>query len=163
MASILVTGGRGFIGTNLTGSLALPNAQYGIVIQETASSNVITGNLISGNGSDGVNLNGAGTRFNLILGNKIGTELGGNAALPNAGNGVAIQGGATENRIGALNLRPEMNTISGNNLAGVLVNGLTTVSNTLPANRIGTSVSGMAAVPNGGAGISLQSARSTDI
>ena len=152
-----------FIGTNLTGSLALPNAQYGIVIQEASSSNVITGNLISGNGSDGVNLNGAGTRLNLILGNKIGTELGGNAALPNAGNGVAILGGATENRIGALALRPEMNTISGNALAGVLVNGLTTVSNTIPANRIGTSASGMAAVPNSGAGISLQSARSTDI
>ena len=151
------------IGTNLTGSLALPNAQYGIVIQEAASSNVITGNLISGNGSDGVNLNGGGTRLNLILGNKIGTEQGGNAALPNAGNGVAIQGGATENRIGALTARHEMNTISGNALAGVLVSGLTTVSNTLPANRIGTSASGMAAVPNGGAGISLLGARSTDI
>jgi hypothetical protein len=151
------------IGTNLTGSLALPNAQYGIVIQEAASSNVITGNLISGNGSDGVNLNGAGTRLNLILGNKIGTEQGGNAALPNAGNGVAIQGGATENRIGALTARHEMNTISGNALAGVMVSGLTTVSNTFPANRIGTSASGMAAVPNGGAGISLLGARSTDI
>jgi hypothetical protein len=56
-----------------------------------------------------------------------------------------------------------MNTISGNALAGVLVNGLTTVSNTIPANRIGTNIFGEAAVPNGDAGISLQTARSTKI
>src|SRR5262249_10623828 len=48
-----------FIGTNPTGTAALGNSQYGVYLN-TASVNSILNNTISGNASDGINVNGNG-------------------------------------------------------------------------------------------------------
>jgi hypothetical protein len=151
------------IGTNLTGTAALPNAQYGIVVQEAASSNVITANLISGNLSHGIHFDSVNTRFNTVIGNKIGTNLAASAAIANGGNGVTLQGGASNNRIGAVFEAAEVNTVSGNALAGVAVIGSTTQNNIVLGNRIGVNAAGVAAIPNGGPGVSLQAAVGTTV
>ena len=56
---------------------------------------------------------------NVIEGNYIGTNLAGTATLPNSGNGIAISGGSTRNRIGGTTPQAR-NVISGNS-SGVSV------------------------------------------
>ena len=85
----LVSGANGntvagnYIGTNVDGTAALGNAGAGMAIQ--SSGNTIGGtapgsrNVISGN-NGGVNINGTGDRS--VLGNFIGTNASGNAAVP---------------------------------------------------------------------------------
>ena len=75
------------IGTDVTGTLAVAN-DNGVYINE-APNNTIgggvsgAGNLISGN-AYGINLFGGGTANTIIAGNKIGTDITGTVALPNA-------------------------------------------------------------------------------
>ena len=71
------------IGTNATGTTAIPNTNEGISLE--GSNSLIggltngQGNLISGNGQDGILLNNANT--NTIVGNLIGTDAAGTADL----------------------------------------------------------------------------------
>ena len=53
------------------------------------------GNTISGNNGPGVQIRDAGTMDNSLHGNNIGTDVPGNNALPNAGDGVLVSGGAS--------------------------------------------------------------------
>jgi hypothetical protein len=70
------------------------------------------GNVISGNGANGVWIHDPGAIGNLIAGNYIGVNPKVTAALPNAGDGVLIDGVAN-NMVGGLksSLR---NIIAGN-------------------------------------------------
>ena len=82
-----------FIGLDLSGA-AQPNGSDGIFI-ERSPNNIIgaaggTGNVISGNGRNGITLNGLETTTTLIIGNFIGTDLTGNADRGNANDGIAI-------------------------------------------------------------------------
>src|SRR5262249_53789471 len=88
-----------FIGTDVTGTQALGNAQGGVFIDD-ADDNLIggttpgAGNVISGNASAGVLIDrsfpGGGGNGNRVEGNYIGTDVTGTAALPNTGDGVRI-------------------------------------------------------------------------
>jgi len=101
-----------FIGTDVSGTVAVPNQQFaGIWIQDRASNNrvgastngargVAERNVISGNAASGVVLVSAGTTGNLIAGNYIGTDQTGAAPLPNDGAGIQIAGGASGNFVG---------------------------------------------------------------
>ena len=51
-------------------------------------------NVVSGNGSYGIHVVGTGSTGNRIEGNRVGTDADGGAALPNAGFGILITGGA---------------------------------------------------------------------
>src|SRR5437667_10293817 len=90
-----------FIGTDVTGTIALPNPNVGVNINGTTN-NVIggltatpgtpPGNLVSGNnGNSGVILgvNGSG---NIIQGNIIGADITGTQALGNSPGGITING-----------------------------------------------------------------------
>ncbi|MEW6051573.1 MAG: T9SS type A sorting domain-containing protein [Candidatus Zixiibacteriota bacterium] len=106
-----VTGNK--IGTDSTGTRAVRNGSAGIIIGAGAQHNQVGGtslaerNLISGNGSGaivpslgrGVHLFGNGTSFNQIIGNAIGLSSTG-SVLANAGNGIALVDGATDNQVG---------------------------------------------------------------
>jgi hypothetical protein len=94
-SSVTVQGN--FIGTDVTGTVALPNSGgHGIAI--STSNNVIggltatpgtpPGNLISGNGLAGMNV--AGGLSNLIQGNIIGADITGTQPLGNHQNGILI-------------------------------------------------------------------------
>ena len=109
------------------------------------------GNIISGNGGNGVKISGSLSVRNLLVGNIIGTNRLGATDLGNAGSGVVIELGAHNNSIGS-NTPGSGNVISGNHLAGVSV---TSDFNLIAANIIGLDPTGMAPVGNWNAGISI--------
>ena len=90
------------IGVAADGLTALPNLGNGILLED-ASTNTIggsadgAGNLISANGQDGIQI-GAGVSNVVVAGNRIGLTAGGDGALGNAGDGIALFG--PNNRIG---------------------------------------------------------------
>jgi len=132
------------IGTNSTGTTALPNS-IGLVI-DSASNNRIGGstvadrNTISGNSIVGINIIGTATA-NSIVGNLIGTQSNGTGALGNASSGIQIN--ASGNAIGgtAAGL--------GNIIANNGVNGITIASGT------GNSIQNNSIFANTGSGIDL--------
>src|SRR5262249_51135208 len=91
------------IGTNAAGTAALGNGADGVGIMAGASNNIIGGataaarNIISGNGRlnvfAGVFIGSGGNPSgNQILGNYIGTDISGLAALGNANSGIILSG-----------------------------------------------------------------------
>ena len=141
-----------FIGTDATGTAALGNLADGVWIGGGAQYNVIGGategerNIISGNGSSGVVMDGSDTMSNTVLGNYIGTNAAGTSAIGNAA-GVSIIGGAQNNQVGGA-LPGERNLISGNGGDGVHISGLGTDHNTVSGNFIGTDATGTSAIGN---------------
>jgi parallel beta-helix repeat protein len=130
-----------FIGTDATGTLAVPNVNQGIIIQLSSSSNLVGGfggelNVISGNTSDGILIQ-TGAMFNVIFGNFIGIDVTGLVALGNSLSGVLV----TSN----------FNTVDSNVISGNLrgVSFLSGASfNTIFNNFIGTDVGGSVALGN---------------
>ncbi len=147
-----------FLGTDARGSFAKPN-EIGVAIVEgevlpsplpshttIGSTSPSDRNVISGNASAGLLISQA--IDTVVIGNYIGTDFSGMAALRNGGGGMiinpsqgAIIGGAAA---GSGNL------ISGNFGYGLLVQGGQVV---IQGNRIGTDATGSAAVPNSGVGV----------
>jgi len=145
-----------FIGTDLSGEVAVGN-RYGVVLMNGASGNVIGGthttgacddscNLISGNLEMGVLLQHVGTTENQILGNFIGTNISGTAAIPN-NHGIAIGVSASDTQVGGTGTG-EGNLISGNTNMGVWISSAETTGNQVLGNTIGTDVAGVAPLPN---------------
>ena len=95
-----------FIGTDVTGTASLGNANRGISINVGAQSNTIGGstagerNIISGNGAYGISFFDLGTENNKVVGNYIGTDVTGTVALGNLDSGIFIGSGARSNIIG---------------------------------------------------------------
>ncbi|MDB5258505.1 MAG: repeat-containing protein [Chitinophagaceae bacterium] len=169
-----------YIGTEVTGKTALSNGRHGIFINGDAENIFIgnstsgSGNLISGNGAEGIRVDGndydspsnVNANFSIkditISSNLIGLAVTGNRALPN-NNGVVIESTVSNVLIGG-----EMNqgnTISGNTTNGVaLLDGL----NGLPTdirvygNRIGMDITGEVPVPNND-GVFIRNVDSTSI
>jgi hypothetical protein len=155
-----------FIGTDSTGTVDLGNANLGVVISSGASFNRIGGsalaarNLISGNGSSGVRISSTSigeSTGNILVGNYIGTNLAGSAAIANSFAGVEISSGSTNNRIGTdgdgQHDAAEGNLISGNASTGITIFGGGSSGNVVAGNRIGTNAAGSAALPNAGSGV----------
>jgi hypothetical protein len=153
-----------FIGVNRAaghiGDAGLPNAGAGIDIFGGAQSNAIggtatgAGNLISGNGFQGVSISGSGTTNNLLQGNVIGLNAAGNGKIQNL-EGVAIFGGAQSNTIGGLT-DPARNIISGNQFQGISIAGNNTNNNLVQGNYIGVDANGSGAgLGNGGDGVGI--------
>jgi titin len=149
-----------FIGTDLTGTIVLGNSRVGVFI--LSSSNVIggttpeAGNVISGNGSDGVIIRGVfltgdpvpgGATGNLVQGNFIGTDVGGTAVLSNGHNGVFVIA-ASDNTIGGM-AAGAGNTVAFNGGDGVFVSTCCELSGT------GNAILSNAIFSNTGLGIDL--------
>jgi hypothetical protein len=151
--------GADFYGASLGngGASALGN-HFGVVIQNQASSNTLTNDVISGNAWDGVQFL-SGASGNQVHASVIGTDAAGSFAVPNRGSGVAIARGATGNTVGGPSAA-DRNVISGNGYNGVYVSDGGTTGNTVQFNDIGTDVTGSRAVPNGGNGVIVQNAAS---
>ncbi len=148
-----------YVGTDPTGKEARPN-QVGVHISGGATQALVGGNsdqgfgnLISGNSSRGVRIEGAGTALNIVAGNRIGTTADGTAALPNGLSGVDVLGGATNNLVGLATAHGG-NVIAGNGGAGVYIIGEGASGNAVFGNRIGLDVNGNA-LANDGPGISV--------
>ncbi len=177
-AGVIISGSSGgvlaegnFIGTDVTGTVALPNGTvyandpgFGIApgVDVVTSGNTIggttpgSGNLISGNINDGIDIiNGTsgfpqGGEDNLIEGNLIGTDITGTKSLPNAHQGIGLSSGAQFNTIGGTQAGAG-NVISGNGGTGTNSCGIFLSSNgdnLIEGNLIGTNATGTASVPN---------------
>ena len=125
-----------YIGADATGNSAKPNGADGILLAHAASGAVIQGNLLSGNGGDGLRMFGQDTTRNTVRNNRIGTRADGTGALPNGFRGVHLQAGAHDNTIG-----PD-NVIAFNLWEGVLVEGDVTRGNTVSRNPIHSNGAG---------------------
>ena len=138
------------IGTNAAGTAAIPNDYVGIGMWGGAHDNTVRGNLLSGNGGNGVNMNDPGTDNNRIVGNLIGTDAAGSTMLANGWNGVGLGNGAQYNTIGGTSAA-DRNLISGNTYNGVEIVSSDTQQtryNQVIGNYIGTNSAGTAAIPN---------------
>ena len=144
-----------YIGTNAAGTAALANTGGGVQITGGATNNTIggitatpgtgAGNVISGNGNDGIDIFGSGTTGNVVAGNLIGTDIKGANALPNAVNGLQISQGLD----GQHDRRPDHhartgagNVISGNRSDGIDISDSGTTENVVAGNLIGTDITG---------------------
>ena len=105
--------------------------------------------MISGNGLCGVYLMDRGTSGNVVEGDSIGTNAGGDFVLPNAINGVDIVGGASNNTLGAT--AGGLNIISGNTDNGIVIASAGTSGNVVEHTLIGTNFDGTAASPTAAA------------
>jgi hypothetical protein len=144
-----------FLGTDVSGTVALPNTSDGVDIIDGASNNTIGGvtaaarNIISGNVGNGVYIQGGSG--NVVQGNFIGTDVTGMASRGNTASGVSISGGSN-NSVGGTDtntpgapLTSAGNLISGNATVGVAITGS---GNFVQGNYIGTNATGTHAVPN---------------
>ena len=138
------------VGLSKDGDQAVPNQGAGILVNDSNDAS-ISGNLISGNGPTGggllISSTSSGT---LVTGNTIGLNKAGTQAVPNAGNGVSVDGTTTHTTIGGT-AKGDGNIISGNAGPGVLLQGPATVL----GNFIGTSTNGNAFIANTGDGIQV--------
>jgi titin len=128
-----------FIGTDVSGTTALGNADHGVAITNGPANTIGgmvpgAGNVISGNASVGVYIGGSGSTGNQVQGNLIGTDKDGISALGNASHGVWIEWGPTLNTIGGT-AAGAGNTISHNAGDGARVLG-TATGNTTRGNSI---------------------------
>ncbi|NER37296.1 MAG: S8 family serine peptidase [Oscillatoria sp. SIO1A7] len=172
-----------YVGTDLTGQVALGNRWAGIAI-ENARENQIggteagTSNLISGNEAQGIAI-ADGATLNRVLANLIGTNLDGTAPLGNQEAGIEIDN-APNNAIGGIvpapnpNADPEAeapesnspgNLIAANLEEGILIKniGINSVGNQVQGNKIGTDISGEVALGNGLQGIKIYRAANNTV
>jgi photosystem II stability/assembly factor-like uncharacterized protein len=149
-----------YIGTDVTGTVALSNNQIGVNIILNAPGNTIGGttasarNIISGNNSSGISISGSTATGNMVQGNYIGTDVTGAAAL---GNGLGVGVFGSNNTIGGT-AAGAGNLISGNQL-GMETNSGT--GNLIQGNLIGTNAAGTAALGNTSGGILCGSSNNT--
>jgi len=154
-----------FIGTDVTGTVSLSSTfgDGGIELDD-APGNIIGGsdhvagvctnscNLISGNGTFGISIEGDLATGQTIAGNFIGTDITGTQALPNGRDGIEVDDDAGGHVIGGLSdvgvCSKACNLISGNDGDGIAIDDSDAGGNTIQGNFIGTDVDGSTALPN---------------
>jgi titin len=117
--------------------------------------------VISGNTFHGVSVNDSGTSNNVVVGNRIGTNPAGTAAIANSGAGVQLTASSQGNIVGGFTANAR-NLISGNVSQGVVISGASS-NNRIAGNFIGTNAVGAAAIPNGGGGVDIFGAATGNI
>ena len=98
-----------FIGTDVTGALALGNSGSGVIILQSDGNLIGTDgdgvgdaaerNIISANAGDGVVIT-QGSNDNVVAGNFIGTDVTGTQPLGSYRTGINVSYGSSSNRIG---------------------------------------------------------------
>lgn len=138
------------VGLDAGGTAAIGNAFQGVYV--TAASNTTIGgstaaarNVISANGNNGIWITGA--KDTIVQGNYVGTDATGVSDFGNTFNGINVSGGSTNTTIGGITAETR-NVISGNELRGVYIGDATTTNTVVIGNFIGTSATGLSAIPN---------------
>jgi len=136
-----------YIGTDPSGMSAAGN-HTGVSIVDGAANVVGPDNVISGNHSDGVWVEGSSATDNQITGNYIGTDASGAAALPNGGNGVSIW-------VAQYTWVGPGNVIAGNAGDGVFIGGDQAQGNVVKGNAIGVNAARTAPLGNARFGVEI--------
>ena len=137
-----------YLGTNSAGDAARRN-DMGVLVE--GSNNVVGGltiagrNLLSGNQTAGVMIRGTSNTSNRVIGNYIGTDVSGAAAVGNVNRGVWIQN-APGNFIGG-STSGSRNVISGNP-QGIEIFGTGANANKIDGNYIGPTALGESGIGN---------------
>jgi parallel beta-helix repeat protein len=146
------------VGTDVTGTLALGN-RTGVYVQggvghQIGGAETGAGNLISGSFGSGPSFGfgviitenqGVKARDHQVLGNYIGTNAAGTAAIPNNADGIRVDFNSTNVAIGGT-APGTRNLVSGNGDVGIVVTSGT--GNVVQGNYVGTNAAGTAAIPN---------------
>lgn len=135
---ISITGN--YIGTDVSGSLPLGNGGDGVDTLDSGMT--VADNVISANALFGVYAPSIQSLPN-IIGNRIGTNSAGTAALGNGQSGIESSG---------IGYTISGNLVSGNGAHGIIMRGL---ENVVQDNRIGTDITGTMALGNQGDGIQV--------
>jgi titin len=149
-----------YIGVDVTGAKALSNSFNGVML-DGVTSNLVggaavgMGNVISGNGENGVYLTDIGCGTNVVQGNLIGTDFTGKVIVGNALVGIRIE--APGNTIGGTSALAR-NIISGNANSGIFLFGGSASNNLIEGNFIGTDVTGTSGLGNVFSGVTLSNA-----
>jgi CSLREA domain-containing protein len=146
-----------YIGTDVTGTVALGNGWDGILIDGSGYNAIggITdgaGNVISANHLSGVSIAGGFAKENVVQSNLIGTDVTGSVCLGNLADGVRVVG-SNNNLIGGSDPGAR-NVISANQLRGVQIDGSSSGIKVF-GNYIGTNAPGTAGLGNIKAGIAV--------
>ncbi len=150
------------IGTDYGGTSPDPNVWSGVSIDNAPGNSIGgsvqgAGNVISGNGTDGISIGGSGSTNEVIQGNKIGTDASGESPLGNGNRGIGIYD-ASGNLIGGT--QPGAgNTIDDNVWEGVAI--YDSSNNLVDGNQIGIDVTELRAIGNHLNGVGIWGA-STD-
>lgn len=125
------------VGTNAAGTAAVPNGAAGIEIQGSGVGvgDTLHPNLVSGNATQGILLNGTKAATDTVDGNIVGLAADGTTPLGNGREGILLLN-ASRNTV-------QRNTVDANILAGVALDG-TAASNVVRANVIGFDSAGAA-------------------
>ncbi len=164
-----------FIGTDVTGTLALGNGtgsekNAGIYLLDSANNNQIggttaeTGNLLSGNSGNGIRI--INTSHITIEGNIIGMSIAGTETVPNIDHGILLEVGANNIQIGgdenadpSVGCQGACNLISGNQQKGIQASDAERTF--VQGNFIGTDVTGLVDRGNQEEGVWLANNNST--
>ena len=146
----------GVFGTNPDGDHALPNGFDGVYVNDAPDNRVGSAspssrNILSGNGSVGLQITGDGATGNVIQGNLIGTDAAGDARIGNVSGGIYFEG-APGNTIGGDGAQFR-NLVSGNAGAGIQLSGTGAAGNAILGNFIGTDATGTKPLGNAFDGI----------
>jgi Right handed beta helix region len=131
---------------------AAPNGRDGLLITSPGRSNLVRTNVFSGNRRNGIELGGNATGVTVDP-DIAGLNTKGNAALPNGGDGLLIDGNAHGNVIGgSLRSVIPQDTFSGNSGYGIAITGRAH-GNRVITSFVGTAILGVNAVANQRGGI----------
>jgi parallel beta-helix repeat protein len=130
-----------FIGTDASGTSAVPNGRKGVIIQSGARNNLVSRNLVSGNEFDGIMVFASTNR---IIGNLVGTDIAGMQVIRHFNQGIIISTGSGNivggegpndgnlvvgNRNGIMIDRGASNTVVQGNVVGLDVTGTNVLAN----------------------------------
>ncbi|HTX01802.1 MAG TPA: NosD domain-containing protein [Acidimicrobiales bacterium] len=143
------------IGLASDGSSMLANSGDGIDVSGSPGVTIggpvaAEGNVVSGNGANGIELDGPTTTGAVIEHNLVGTNAAGNAADGNSDIGIELAGAANDTVGGAGN----GNVVSGNRV-GIAVTLPSATGDTVTGNFVGTDQSGQVPIGNSTVGINL--------
>jgi parallel beta-helix repeat protein len=131
---------------------AAPNGHDGLLITSPGRGNLVRTNVFSGNRRNGIELAGNATGVTVDP-DIAGLNTKGNAALPNGGDGLLIDGNAHGNVIGGSrrSVIPQ-DTFSGNSGYGIAITGRAH-GNRVITSFVGTAILGVSALANQRGGI----------
>ncbi len=144
-----------YIGTDVTGNVAIPNDGSGVVINGSTN-NVVDGNVISGNKQDGLvmNLSGGTGKNNKVINNIVGLNAAGNARLANLNYGIE-----TSTAFNTIN----NNVVSGNAYSGIVLWLKSGSNNIVQGNLVGTDKTGTKDIGNWWRGIDVSNGSSDNL
>jgi hypothetical protein len=109
-------------------------------------------NIIAGNTSDGIEINGAAASNNIVQGNLIGADPTGTLDRGNGADGIYVTGASANTLGGGAAGAGNRIVFNGD---GIEITGLGSSLNRVLGNAIGTDASGLLTQPNGGAGLNI--------